>query len=189
MSAASSSDELRAQLCESQAILDYAAARLQTLGARPAQVLDVGCGLGGGALYWAQKFKARVLAVTNVKAHVPLVRRFAEAAQAQEQLEVVACDACEVRGNERFDLITSVESSCYLPRRAWLEHCRRLLAPRGIVVILDCCAQTLELERAFNDYWKTRVGTVDEYRLAAESAGLEIVWDEISRRGWRHSGR
>ena len=41
------------------------------------EVLDVGCGLGGGSLFWAQEFGARVTAVTCVPAHAKLVEQFA----------------------------------------------------------------------------------------------------------------
>src|ERR1700688_4513632 len=41
------------------------------------EVLDVGCGLGGGSLFWAQTFGARVTAMTCVPAHAKLVEQFA----------------------------------------------------------------------------------------------------------------
>ena len=41
------------------------------------EILDVGCGLGGGSIFWAQEFGARVTAVTCVPFHAGHVARFA----------------------------------------------------------------------------------------------------------------
>ena len=47
------------------------------------QVLDVGCGLGGGSIFWAQEFGARVTAVTCAPSHTDHVAHFAEQAEAR----------------------------------------------------------------------------------------------------------
>ena len=39
------------------------------------QILDVGCGLGGGAIYWAQEFGAQVTALTCVPSHAEWVAK------------------------------------------------------------------------------------------------------------------
>ena len=41
------------------------------------EILDVGCGLGGGSIFWAAGFGAQVTAVTCVPSHADHVARFA----------------------------------------------------------------------------------------------------------------
>src|ERR1700730_7228527 len=38
-------------------------------------VLDVGCGLGGGSIFWAQEFGAKVTAVTIAPSHLYWVKK------------------------------------------------------------------------------------------------------------------
>ncbi|HEX8702422.1 MAG TPA: methyltransferase domain-containing protein [Myxococcaceae bacterium] len=138
------------------------------------EVLDVGCGLGGGSLYWAMEHGARVTAVTIAPAHVPWVRRFAQRAGVAERVSALLCDALEVPGRESFDLAVAVESSCYLPRREWFRKLRTLLRPGGRVVIADCFLGRPELAAPFDQHWHTRIGTVAEYLRAADAEGLEL---------------
>ena len=56
------------------------------------EVLDIGCGLGGGSLYWAMEHRAHVTAVTNVPSHVALVRGFAEVAGVGARVRPILCD-------------------------------------------------------------------------------------------------
>ncbi|AEI63506.1 putative methyltransferase [Corallococcus macrosporus] len=146
-------------------------------------VLDVGCGLGGGALYWATEHHARVTAVTNVPSHVSLVRGFAEAAGVGARVRPMLCDALSVPGRAAFDAVVAVESACYLPRAEWFRRTRALLKPGGVVAIADCFLRRPELAAGFNRYWRTNIGSLDEYLSAAHAAGLELeVRDDVSSR-------
>jgi len=139
------------------------------------EVLDVGCGLGGGSLYWAMEYGAQVTAVTIAPAHVPWVRRFAQRAGVAERVATLLCDALEVPGRESFDVAVAVESSCYLPRREWFRRLRTLLRPGGRVAIADCFLGREELAGPFDAYWHTRIGTVEEYVRTADEEGLRLV--------------
>jgi tocopherol O-methyltransferase len=138
------------------------------------EVLDVGCGLGGGSLYWAMEHGARVTAVTIAAAHVPWVRRFAQRAGVAGRVSALLCDALKVPGRESFDVAVAVESSCYLPRREWFRKLRTLLRPGGRVAIADCFLGREELAAPFDRHWHTRIGTVEEYLRAADAEGLEL---------------
>ncbi|MDY7226430.1 SAM-dependent methyltransferase [Hyalangium rubrum] len=138
------------------------------------EVLDVGCGLGGGSLYWAAEHKARVTAITIAPAHLPWVRRFAEQAGVAHQVTALLCDALEVPGRECFDLVVAVESSCYLPRREWFRKLRTLLRPGGRVLLTDCFLGRPAMAAPFDRYWRTRIGAVDEYFRAASEEGLRL---------------
>jgi SAM-dependent methyltransferase len=137
-------------------------------------VLDVGCGLGGGALYWAAEHGARVTAVTNAPSHVEQVRRLAQEAGVAPRVRTLLCDALEVPGRGCFDAVVAVESACYLPRREWFRAVRRLLKPGGVCLVADCFLGRPEYAAPFDAYWRTRIGTREEYLAAAHEAGLEL---------------
>ncbi|NVJ22215.1 class I SAM-dependent methyltransferase [Myxococcus sp. AM011] len=146
-------------------------------------VLDVGCGLGGGALYWAAEHQAWVTAVTNVATHVELVRTFAEIEGVGARVKALHCDALAVPGRACFDAVVAVESSSYLPRAEWFRRVRALLRPGGVVAIADCFLGRPELAAPFDRYWRTRIGSLDEYLSTAHAAGLELeVRDDVSAR-------
>jgi tocopherol O-methyltransferase len=141
---------------------------------RGREVLDVGCGLGGGSLFWASAHGARVTAVTIAPSHVQWVKRFAAMAGVADRVTPLLCDAMEVPGQECFDLVVAVESSCYLPRRLWFRKVHSLLRPGGMVAIADCFLGRPELAAPFDRYWRTHIGSVEEYFRSATAEGLEL---------------
>ncbi|HVG63219.1 MAG TPA: class I SAM-dependent methyltransferase, partial [Hyalangium sp.] len=109
--------------------------------------------------------------------------RFASVAGVADRVTPLLCDALEVPGKERFDLVVAVESSCYLPRREWFQKVYSLLKPGGLVAIVDCFLGRPELAGPFDRYWRTRIGTVEEYFRSAGEADLELeLHQDISNR-------
>src|SRR5579859_3681089 len=73
-----SAEVLRQRLVDAQErMLRYAAGVWHAPSNLCGDVLDVGCGLGGGAIFWAQEFGATVTAVTIAPSHLELVAKFA----------------------------------------------------------------------------------------------------------------
>jgi cyclopropane fatty-acyl-phospholipid synthase-like methyltransferase len=180
----SSIPELRQSLVTAQErLLHYAAERWDASSALCGDVLDVGCGLGGGAIFWAQEFGARVTAVTCVASHIEWVARFAARAGVEARVRPLLCDALEVAGENRFDGAVAVDSSGYLPRRPWLRRIAALLRPGGRAFLVDCFLERSEYEEPFNRYWRTRIGKIEEYLEAADDAGLHLVAvEDVTRR-------
>ncbi|MFP2913254.1 SAM-dependent methyltransferase [Pyxidicoccus sp. 3LFB2] len=176
-------DVVRAQLYASQEALLAELARAVGRFPDGGEVLDVGCGLGGGALYWAEEHHARVTAVTNVPSHAELVQGFAETAGLASRVKPLVCDALAVPGRACFDAVVAVESACYLPRAEWFRRVRTLLKPGGVVAIADCFLGRPEAAGPFDRHWRTCIGSLDEYLSAANDAGLELeVRDDVSSR-------
>jgi tocopherol O-methyltransferase len=136
------------------------------------EVLDVGCGLGGGAIFWAQEFGARVTALTCVESHLEWVSRFAAEAGVTSLVQPLLCDALAVPGENCFDAAVAVDSSCHLVRKVWFHQLASLLRPGGSVFISDCFLARPEYEDPFNSYWHTSIGSIDEYDAAASESGL-----------------
>ncbi len=169
-----SADALKLLIHESQEVLLRELSLAAGVAGTDCEVLDVGCGLGGGSLYWASMHRARVTAITLAPSHVPWVKRFASVAGVADRVTALLCDALEVPGKKRFDLVVAVESSCYLPRREWFHKVYSLLRPGGRVAIADCFLGRPELAGPFDRYWHTRIGTVEEYFRSAAAEGLEL---------------
>ena len=146
-------------------------------------VLDVGCGLGGGAIFWAQEFGARVTAVTNVASHVGWIAKFTTQAGVESRVQPLLCNALEVPGANRFDTAVALDSPCHMPREALFWRLASLLRPGGRVFITDFFFDQPEYEESFNRHWYARIGTIDEYIALARGAGLrEELIEDVSHR-------
>jgi cyclopropane fatty-acyl-phospholipid synthase-like methyltransferase len=178
---------LRRRLVDSQErILAHAAEIWRAASNLSGDVLDVGCGLGGGSLFWAQEFGARVTAVTCVPEHAKLVEQFADRVGVGSRVRPLVSDVLKLEGRNCFDAAVSVDASCHLPRREWFRRLVTLLRPGGRVFISDCFLGrrvNRDYEDSFNNYWHTKIGTIAEYYAAAREAGLEpnVVEDLSSR--------
>ena len=115
-----------------------------------ARVLDVGCGLGGGAIFWAQKLGSRVTAITIAPSHIGLVQRFAMQAGVGSRVKALLIDAIEVRETRRFDAAVAIDSSSSFPREPWFCQLARVLKPGGRVFIFDCFLIRSEYRDPFN---------------------------------------
>jgi tocopherol O-methyltransferase len=139
------------------------------------EVLDVGCGLGGGALFWAKEHGARVTAVTIASEHIPHLRSFASTAGVGDRVQPLLCDCCEVPGDHRFVTAVAMESACYFPRHRWFRRLAELLQPGGFVCIEDTfLGSARQWKQPFDAYWHTDVAPVEEYVHAARSAGFVL---------------
>ncbi len=169
-----SAPTLRERLVAGQELMLRHAAEVWNASANlSGQILDVGCGLGGGAIFWAQEFGAQVTALTCVPSHAGLVSTFAAEAGVASQVEPLVCDAVEAPGENRFDAAVAVDSSGYLRRHDWLHRMSSLLRPGGSVFIIDCFLEDPKYADLFNSHWVTRIGTLDEYFAAARDSGLK----------------
>jgi len=175
---------LREMLVVSQEnLLRYAAKAWRFDALRGRDILDVGCGLGGGALFLAEEFGARVTALTIAPSHAELVRRFAAQAGVSELVFPMIGEALEVRGKNRFDAAIAIDSSSSFPRAPWFGRLAKVLRPHGRVLIADCFLVDQKYEDPFNTHWCAQIGTLDEYLNAAHAAGFraEAIEDKSSQ--------
>jgi SAM-dependent methyltransferase len=180
-------EQYREQLVASQEwMLRYAsqAWRLRTIPF--SEVLDVGCGLGGGAIWLAQEFGALVTGVTIAATHVSMINRFAAEAGVSSLVRPLVCDALTVPGENCFDMALAIDSSSSFDRRPWFHRLHKLLRAAGRVFIFDCFLGRPEYEEPFNRHWCARIGSVGEYARAAREAGFRLeAFEDVSRQA-RH---
>lgn len=167
------SSSLRELLLLSQEnLLNYAARiwRLDELAGH--DILDVGCGLGGGSLYLAQKFAARVTALTIVPSHAELVRNFALQAGVSDLVFPLIGDALKMDGENRFDAAIAIDSSSSFPRAPWFRRLATVLRSKAKVLIADCFLEDSKYEQAFNSHWCAQIGSLNQYLDEAHAAGF-----------------
>lgn len=183
---------LREQIHRSQELLlDHAAQVWDAREHLSGDILDVGCGLGGGALYWAAEHRARVTALSPVARHLELVTQFAADAGLSTQVRTELGYAESVEGTARFDAAVTCDASNHFDRPRWFECMARVLRPGGHVFIADTFLVRAELAQPFNAYWVSNVGRRAEYFRAAHDAGFDLVGlEDVSSRAagfWRLS--
>jgi tocopherol O-methyltransferase len=142
------------------------------------RLIDIGCGLGGPSIFWAQRHRVHVTAVTIVTEHARAVREFAERAGVGDRLEPLAADFTVVRSAGTFDVATSNEAICYMDRDLVFARASELLPVGGCVCIEDIFLGRPEGKPPFDAYWATSIGPITEYEQAAEIHGFVMDRNE-----------
>jgi tocopherol O-methyltransferase len=114
-------------------------------------VLDVGCGIGGSAIFLSEALGAHVTGITISSVQVELGNALARQRGADVQLIQMDAEALDMEG--RFDVVWSVEAISHLTNRGdCLRSIAHLLEPGGRFVIADWFkspAATVEEERQY----------------------------------------
>ncbi|MFE0579973.1 methyltransferase domain-containing protein [Streptomyces sp. NPDC058874] len=174
-----SQDTLQQGLFRSQErIVEHAARTWGAYGTPPRRLLDIGCGLGGTSLYWAQEHGASVTSLTVAPEHLPVVRRFARDAGVAERVRPVLADVHDLDETRAYDAVYANESSGYTDRTRLFEVVAKALVPGGWFGIQEHFAGASAWREFMDGYYRTRLGRRGEYLAAAEAAGFELVQDE-----------
>jgi tocopherol O-methyltransferase len=171
--------EARTALIEGQErMLTYASATWNLHKGNVGDVLDVGCGLGGTAIFLAQRFDAQVTAITIAPSHIELIADFAKRAEVGTLVSPLLCTAADVPGESCFDMAIGLESSSLFPRSSSFQCLARVLRSGGRVFVFDCFIERLKYLEPFNRHWRAQIGTVQEYAHAACEAGFRLIAKE-----------
>ncbi|MEU0134831.1 methyltransferase domain-containing protein [Streptomyces sp. NPDC006296] len=142
------------------------------------KVLDVGCGLGGGALFWAQEYGADVTAVTNAPEHAPVVEGFARECGLEGRVRTLVSDANQFTVDDGpYDAAVAIESSGYFNRAQWFQRLAHALRPGASVCVEEVFTTRPRGADVWAEYFYTKPATVLEYVEAAKAAGFELVDD------------
>lgn len=106
-----------------------------------ANILDVGCGIGGSTLYLAQKFQAYGTGITLSPVQANRAIERAEAAGLSQQVQFQVANALEMPfADGSFDLVWSLESGEHMPNKIqFLRECYRVLKPGGLFLMATWC--------------------------------------------------
>lgn len=104
------------------------------------QLLDVGCGSGGPALYLSETTGARVFGVDVLEEGTSTATRLARERGLDNRASFVHVDASERLpfDGDSFDAVLSIDAMCHLPGRlAILEEWHRVTSPDARVLFTD----------------------------------------------------
>jgi tocopherol O-methyltransferase len=171
-------EQVRAEIVVAQErLLERASAIWRADTVFAGNLLDVGCGLGGGAIYWTQRFPVQVTAVTNVAEHAEVTCGLAAAAGVAGRVHPLVADATQLRSDRHYGAAVALESVCYMPRPLLFQQVAAMLVPGGVFGVEDVFLARPAWRAAFDAYWKTTIGTVPQYQQAAAQAGLALEQD------------
>ncbi|MFD9013469.1 SAM-dependent methyltransferase [Streptomyces sp. NPDC059552] len=170
---------LKQRLLDAQErIVEHAARSWGAYEQPPRRLLDIGCGLGGTSLYWAQEHGASVTSLTVAREHLPIVRQFARLAGVDEQVDPRLADVHQLDETRAYDAVYANESSGYTDRTRLFEVVAKALVPGGWFGIQEHFVGPSDWREFIDGYYRTRLGRRGEYLAAAEAAGFELVQDE-----------
>lgn len=110
-----------------------------------ADILDVGCGIGGSSLYLAEKFNAAVTGITLSPVQANRAAERAQVAGLENRANFQVADALNLPfADNSFDLVWSLESGEHMPNKIrFLQECYRVLKPGGTLMMATWCHRPL----------------------------------------------
>ncbi|MBD1942201.1 methyltransferase domain-containing protein [Coleofasciculus sp. FACHB-712] len=107
----------------------------------PANILDVGCGIGGSSLYLAQKFNAAATGITLSPVQATRAKERAAIAGLSDRTSFQVADALNMPfADDSFDFVWSLESGEHMPnKQKFLQECYRVLKPGGTFLMATWC--------------------------------------------------
>src|SRR5207245_10568028 len=100
------------------------------------KILDVGCGFGGSSIHLAKNYQAEATGITISLIQVEMARRAAAAEGVKAKF--LFMDAEEMKFEETFDVVWSVESASHYPHRErFFASAAQCLRPGGTLALTD----------------------------------------------------
>lgn len=152
-------------------------------------VLDVGCGVGGSAIWLAENYGCSVTGITLSKKQAIMANEVAGKRGLAELVKFCLADFNHAPfPSGSFDVIWGLESVCYSPdKRAFIAEAKRLLRNGGRLAIADGFIRDEKARgdpdiRRWLDGWAVpNLATVEEFRTWLEEANFkEIVFRDVT---------
>jgi tocopherol O-methyltransferase len=165
-------------------LIEHCVGRLRSVGR---DVLDVGCGHGGTAVYLAQQHGCRVLGITISEKQAQIAREYAARAGVGEQVTIVDSNAETFEyPTEQFDLVWTVESSEHFANKsAYFQNAGRALRVGG-QLLLSAWTGSMASPRVREVARRSmcpELWTSAQYESAISTAGLRVrVTEDLSDR-------
>lgn len=144
-----------------------------------ALVMDVGCGLGGGAFLMAQEFDYQVEGIDLSRNMIARAQDRCRALGLSNQVRLFWQDACRLDSPARYDAILSRDAFLHIKDKEVLfSSLWRALKPGGYLHFTDYCCSIPPWSDSFQAYLKQHqytLHTLNEYRDLLEGAGFEEV--------------
>jgi ubiquinone/menaquinone biosynthesis C-methylase UbiE len=149
-------------------------------------VIDLGCGVGGSAIWLAENIGCRVVGVDINEEFLRLARQQVRQRGLDGQVSFHRMDFRHLSfPDAAFDVAWALESSCYVQdKRAFLAGVRRVLGPRGRLVVADgFVVRHHEEVRKWAEGWAVTVlVTVSGFERALRALDFtSITYEDITR--------
>lgn len=159
------------------------------------RILDIGCGWGGPALYFAEQFYCDVTGINLSPVQREHALDWAEKRGVADRVSVEVRNVLDMQfPDESFDQITFLESIIHMPEKKEIfASCHRLLRPGGRIFIQESCydrgskRDVYLNERGFDEVNRAFGNTATmvsggEMLIQLEEAGLVPIYlDNISK--------
>lgn len=160
-------------------------ALLMEMGAIQAsdKVLDAGCGIGGSAIFLAQRTGCQVTGITLSKKQVATAERYAKERGVDHQVDFAQLDYTATGfESDQFDVVWAIESMQTAQDKAlFFREVSRVLKPDGRLLIADCfksypydIEQEKDMQTMVNGWAISDLVTMDQLRDIAAVYDLEI---------------
>jgi tocopherol O-methyltransferase len=148
---------------------------------RGAKVLDIGCGVGGSALWLADQFECQVTGMTISPVQARMATSKAKARGLSERARFEVGDANQWQPEpESFDVVWIMESSEHFPdKKHFFERCAMALKPGGTLAV---CAW-LRRDGAMPPGEQKLVATIAEAMMSASLDSLSSYRDWMRAAG------
>ena len=148
-------------------------------------ILDIGCGFGGTAIYLARRYETSVTGITISPVQVEMATQ--AAAQQQVDAKFLLMDAEAMDFQKQFDILWSVESiSHYHDRPRFFASAAKLLKPGGSFAVIDWFKKenlTPKEQKKFIDPIEegmfVELEIMDRYEEFLIASGLRITHREV----------
>ncbi len=160
-----------------------------------ARILDVGCGIGGTAIYLAKHYGVHVTGINISPLQIEIARERAAVSDVVARTDFRIGDAMDLQLPEKsFDAVITVEACCHMPhKQRFFTSCARLLRPEGVYVGVDWMQrdglseydEKLLIEPVCRLHALTSLQDITRLRQSLETSGLQIdtIQDLTSRTG------
>lgn len=149
------------------------------------KVLDVGCGVGGTAIYLSKKYQAQVLGITISPVQVYMAKKLAEREKVSPKF--LLADAEKVNVAEKFDIVWSIEAVSHFDQpEKFFTLAEHSLTKGGKLVVADWFKAeglTPEQEQAYIEPIKygmmvPKLGTIADYTRFAQGHSFKVLLAE-----------
>ncbi len=149
------------------------------------KILDVGCGFGGSSIHLAKSYDAKATGITISPIQVEMARKAAAAEGANAKFLLM--DAEEMKFDETFDVVWSIESISHYPHRErFFALAAQCLKPGGTLAITDwfkkeglALRENKKFIQPIEKGMLVELKTMEEYATFLRSNGLQITHKEI----------